>query len=401
MSPRSKSQSATQTAAKCLLVLTIGLILYASFYPFNWNWERLATAQNGGFPTSLPWGATLRSDIVANLLFYIPLGALLLATSNPASPRWQVLVRAVALGTLLSVCVEFLQHAAPPRAPSLKDVVLNAASTAIGALGYLLARRAGTLPQLRARGFDPALYLLIALWAAFHAAPFIPSLQLRQIRNALLPVFEFDLELGGIARHFAGFLILSAAFRALVRRDNFWLAFLAAAALSLGSRILVVGQALSPNELLGLTLALPIIIWLRRVPHRSAAVPLLSLVMLAWFFHGLAPFNFRVSAGVFHWVPFQGFLEAGMDRAYVQFLEKCFLYVGFVWLATHAGLRARTAAITGFGIAALVEMAQRYLPDRIAELTDPLLLLAAGLVVGVAKLIAAQPSPIDAGRARR
>jgi VanZ family protein len=401
MPPSDDRQPAAQAAAKWLLALTVGLILYASFYPFNWDWQRLATAQNGGFPTSLPWGVTIRSDVIANLLFYIPLGALLLATTDANMPRWQAFIRTVALGTLLSVCIEFLQHAAPPRAPALKDVMLNCLSTAIGAAGYWIAQRAGTLPQLRARGFDPALYLLLALWAAFHAAPFVPSLRLRQIHDALQPVLAFDVSIGSVARHFAGYLVLSAVLRALVQRQNFWLAFSVAIALSLGSRVLVVGQVLSPNEILGAALALPIVIALRRQPHRRAAVPLAFLYAVAWLIYGLAPFDFRVAAETFHWVPFRGFLESSMDRGYVQFLEKCFLYVGFVWLMTHAGFRTRTTVAMGIVIAALLEVAQRYSPERVAEITDILLILAAGLVVGAGRAIARIPGPIDANAPRR
>jgi VanZ family protein len=383
--PRSSPSSSTQrTAARWLLFVTIGLIAYASFYPFNWDWERLSTANDGGFPTSLPWGATIRSDIVANLLFYIPLGALLMAVRRSSASGVRAVISTVALGTALSVCMEYLQYATPPRTPSITDVILNCASTAIGAINYVLLQRSAVLPQLRERAFDPALLMLLALWGAFHAAPFMPSLRLRQIYRGLEPLWSFDFSLGGTARFWAGYLLISAALRALVQRQNFWMAFWLVAAASMASRVIVAGQSLAPNEVLGFLLALPVVMALRNTPHRKAAMPLLVLVSVAWFIYALAPFNFETRAHAFNWVPFVGFLDGGMERSYIQFFEKMFLYLGFVWLAVHAGLRVTSAAILGAIIATAIEFAQRYLPGRQAEMTDPFLVLACAALVAVA-----------------
>jgi VanZ family protein len=384
MSSSPTSHATQRTAARWLLFITLCLIAYASFYPFNWAWERLSTADNGGFPTSLPWGATIRSDIVANLLFYIPLGALLMAVrrKNPTSLR--ALLSTVALGTALSVCMEYLQYAAPPRTPSITDVALNCASTALGAIGYVFMQRTAVLPQLRERAFDPALLMLLALWAAFHAAPFMPSLRLRQLYRGLEPLWSFDFSLGGTARFLAGYLILSAALRALVQRKNFWIVFWLVALGSMASRVVVAGQSLAPNEVLGFLLALPIVIALRNTPHRKAAMPILVLVSAAWFTYALAPFNFENYAHKFNWVPFIGYLNNDMERSYIQFFEKMFLYLGFVWLAVHAGLRVTTAAVLGCTIATAIEYSQRFLPGRHAEITDPFLVLACAALVAIA-----------------
>jgi VanZ family protein len=384
MRPPSSPSSTQRTAARWLLFVTIGLIAYASFYPFNWDWGRLSTVNDGGFPTSLPWGATIRSDVVANLLFYIPLGALLMAVRRTNDTSLRALLSTVALGTALSVCMEYLQYATPPRSPALKDVMLNGASSAIGAMAYVVLKRTAALPQLRERAFDPALLMLIALWAMFHAAPFMPSLRLRQLYRGLEPLWSFDFSLGGTARFWAGYLIMSAALRALVQRRNFWTVFWLVALGSMAARVIVAGQSLAPNEVLGFLLALPIVLALRNTPHRKAAMPILVLVAAAWFTYALAPFNFENQAHRFNWVPFVGFLDGGLERSYIQFFEKMFLYLGFVWLAVHAGLRVATAAVLGCSIAAAIEFAQRFLPDRHAEITDPFLVLACAALVAIA-----------------
>ena len=373
--------------SRWLLALTIGLILYASFYPFDWSWQRLSTAQNGGFPTSLPFGQLLRSDVVANLLFYIPLGGLLMAVRRPHSPDWRHVLHAVALGAALSVAVEYLQYGIPARTPSLTDTSLNAISTGIGAWGYVLVQRLLGLPQLRQRAFDPALYLILAAWLAFHAAPFMPNLRFSQLRNSLQSVLEMQWTLGGVARFLAGYLILSTALRVLLNREHFWLVFTALVALSLFSRSFVVGQYLSFDELLGLLLALPLIGLLRKTPHRQASVPILLVVIACWLTYGLAPFDFVNRAEAFNWMPFRGFLDNDVERGYLLFFEKSFLYLGVTWLIVTAGGTTRFAALLAVTVAIFIEFAQRYLPGRIAEVTDPLLVLAAALLVGIGAVL--------------
>ncbi|HPF26172.1 MAG TPA: VanZ family protein [Steroidobacteraceae bacterium] len=389
--------SAAGGASGWLLALTIGLILYASFYPFDWGWQRFATAQNGHFPTSLPWGPTLRSDVVANLLFYIPLGALLMARGGGSVRGVRLFVRTVALGTALSVCVEYLQYATPLRTPSLTDTLLNATSTALGAGGFLLVRRVLELPQLRRRSFDPAVYLMLAAWLAFHAAPFIPSLRFIQLRDSLQSILSLQWSAGGIARYLAGYLIVSTALRALVKREHFWIAFGALVFLSLSARVFVVGQQLPFDELLGLLLALPVIAMLRSTPHQNACAPVTLLVIACWLIYGLAPFDFVNRAGPFGWLPFGGFLENQVERGYLQFFEKAFLSLGVVWLIVTAGGTVVLAAILGVSIAAFIEFAQRYLPGRVAEVADPLLVMAAALVVAIGVAL----RRLERGKSRR
>jgi len=374
-------------AARWLLALTVGGIVYASFYPFDWSWQRFATAQNGGYPMSLPWAPTQRSDIVANLLFYVPLGALLMAAFFDNTSRGRALLKSIALGSALSVCIEYLQYATPTRTPSLTDTLLNATSTAIGALIFLWVQRVLGAPQLRRRALDPAAYLLIAAWLAFHVAPFMPNLRFAQLRDSLHTVLTLQWSIGGIAHFIADYLILATVLRALVKREHFWLIYLLLIGFGLFARAVVVGQQLPFDELLGLSVALALIVPLRRVPHRQTCLPVLLVVIVCWLFYGLAPFDFVNRAAAFHWVPFRGFLDNAVERAYLLFFEKSFLYLGVGWLTVTGGGTARFAAGLAVGIAIFIEFAQRYLPGRVAEITDPLLVLIAALIVGMSAAI--------------
>ncbi len=124
------------SSAVPLAWLYAGLIVYASLYPFgDWRvpghspWQFLV----------LPWPRYWTGfDLVANLLGYVPLGALVLgARVRAGDSPVRGLVLALLLGTALSFSMELLQNWLPRRVPSNLDLALNAAGSAIGAaLGW-------------------------------------------------------------------------------------------------------------------------------------------------------------------------------------------------------------------------------------------------------------------------
>jgi VanZ family protein len=112
------------------------LVVYASLYPFS-GWrgsgDSLLSFLGAGWPRYVT-----TFDVVANVLAYLPIGALLAAVLGlrrfGTAGRLGGLLAIVALGTLLSLCLEALQSLLPSRTPSNLDVVCNAVGTAIGAL---------------------------------------------------------------------------------------------------------------------------------------------------------------------------------------------------------------------------------------------------------------------------
>jgi len=117
----------------------VALLIYASLYPFSpWHWPT-------GASLLLPWPRWHDPfDNWANLLAYVPLGALLVWRGRGG--RWPVSLRALAAASTLSYGLELAQHALPSRVPSQMDWLLNSAGALAGiALGWLL-RRIG-LPQ--------------------------------------------------------------------------------------------------------------------------------------------------------------------------------------------------------------------------------------------------------------
>lgn len=132
-----------RSSAVPLAWLYAALIAYASLYPFM-PW-RLP----GGSPfafLALPWPRYWTAfDLVANLLGYIPLGALIFGSRVRGGSRGLPAFRqALACGVGLSLTMELLQNFLPHRVPSNLDLATNGFGTLIGAaLGWRIHRRGG------------------------------------------------------------------------------------------------------------------------------------------------------------------------------------------------------------------------------------------------------------------
>jgi VanZ family protein len=187
------------SSAVPLAWLYAGLIIYASLYPFgDWHvpghspWQFLA----------LPWPRYWTAfDLVANLLGYVPLGALvfgacLRAGQTPA----RGMLMALLAGALLSFAMEMLQNYLPRRVPSNLDLALNTAGSAAGAaLGWLVHLAGGIdrWQSLRERWFiagSAGGLALLVLWPLGLLFPAPVPLGLGQVLPRLQEGLHWALE---------------------------------------------------------------------------------------------------------------------------------------------------------------------------------------------------------------
>ncbi|KNZ31324.1 MAG: hypothetical protein AD742_17265 [Methylibium sp. NZG] len=133
-----------RSSAVPLAWLYAALIVYASLYPFS-GWQE-ARGPLLGFLV-LPWSRWWTGfDVVANLLGYLPLGALVcLAGVRMGRPPAWAFAAAVAAGLLLSLALEVAQGFLPQRVPSNLDLALNTLGAALGAGLGLAAHAAGAI----------------------------------------------------------------------------------------------------------------------------------------------------------------------------------------------------------------------------------------------------------------
>ena len=149
-------------AASTLFILIATLHVAGDTIPPGWSFD-------------LTSGEAGLAELLQNLILFIPLG-LSLALSFPLSrrergPGGEDLLRAVAIGALLSFSVEFAQQWIPGRDPSLGDIICNTTSTAIGAGLIWLAPRWLTVSPARS-GWQAlgAALLAVLVWFGTAAA---------------------------------------------------------------------------------------------------------------------------------------------------------------------------------------------------------------------------------------
>ena len=159
-----------RSLAWSLAAAWVCLMVYASLHPFDgWQLPTNPAARVFVLGPPQPRGVS-RFDIVANLLGYLPLGALLATALIRDGRSWGVAAAVAILGSsALSYAMETLQHLLPRRVPSIYDWGLNSAGAALGAALVVAADAVGGLARwqrwrerwfLRGRGFGLALLLL-------------------------------------------------------------------------------------------------------------------------------------------------------------------------------------------------------------------------------------------------
>jgi len=125
------------------------LVVYASLYPFI-GW-RLPGESVWAFLSRPWWRWWTWFDLIANLVGYLPLGALAFgACVRSGWTAGRSIALAVACGASLSLALETLQNFLPQRISSNVDLALNVAGTAIGALVGLAVHLTGVVEQWQA-----------------------------------------------------------------------------------------------------------------------------------------------------------------------------------------------------------------------------------------------------------
>ncbi|NIO42185.1 MAG: hypothetical protein GTO41_19745 [Burkholderiales bacterium] len=154
-----------------LTVTYLALVVYTSLHPFS-EWR--APAQEVRVFLTAPWPAYFTwSDLIINVLAYVPLGALFTLVFMSFLRGAAAATLATVLAILMSLMIEVVQVFLPGRIPSNADLLCNAIGAFIGAtLAFAVGGRgilSGKLYRLRQRHFHPGrtvdlCFLLLALW---------------------------------------------------------------------------------------------------------------------------------------------------------------------------------------------------------------------------------------------
>ena len=375
--------ASTRTAAWLLAVITF-LIVYGSLYPFRFA----AVADSGALELlrSLPFARTTRSDIAANVLLYLPLGASIAWLLAARLGGMLAVVAATVAGAVLALAIEWLQLYETRRVASLADVTYNTIGAAAGA--FVALAIASTHRGLRASALagalrHPVAAALLVSWIGYRLAPFTPVLDPGKWVAAFAPLAASDWWTpGAILPHAIAWLVLVLACERLAAGRARTTATVAMVAV-LAGRVLFAGLALEPAELAGMVLALALAGLLLRMPIERAASILAAALVVLIAIQGLSPFDFQIAQDRFALVPFGESLTRYRATNLTDIFLRCYGSGALVWLLARSGLTVIPATVLGAGIIFSIELLQTWLPGQTADITDPLLAVAAGGLIAV------------------
>ena len=364
-----------------LLLAVVALIAYGSLYPFNLKPDVL---HDGVLEAvrELSWARAGRSDRIANVLLYLPLGFCLLLWLERRLRRAAAVMLTVLFGSLLSLAIEVAQVYISSRVPSLMDLTLNALGTLVGATAGVAWNRIGGLMHLPNRvekpHRDPSAALLCVLWLTWRLAPFVPHFDLGKLKSALVPLIHPHIEVSATLVFLTYWLVIAQALSTWVSRTHTLEALLVMMAAVLVGRLVVANQAFVPSELLALIVLLPLVVLMYRMTLGAKRLLLLGAMLATFLFERLAPLSFGSRPAAFDFWPFMSLVRAGWIEGFVQIdftglFASAFLFAAMLWTLRYAGTSFRLAAGILLGLVVTTEILQLWLPERTGSLTDPVI----------------------------
>lgn len=378
------ADGSTRTAA-WLYAVVLFLIVYGSLYPFRFTGVGATGVLD--LVTRLDWARTTRSDIAANILLYLPLGASLAWLLAARLGGLLAILLATLAGALVAFVIELGQLYETRRVASLADLCFNTVGAAAGSIIAMLVAaahrrlRSGALVRLLQQ---PVSVALLLAWVGHRLAPFAPDLTLAGLVASVRPLYENSWWApGATLRHALAWLVIVLISTRIARPGRGLATTAGVMAVVLAGRILLAPLDLVPAEITGMVVALLLARPLLALPPPQAAAALAAALAVTITVIGLAPFDFRLTGEPLALIPFSESLTHYRATNLADLFERCFTAGALVWLLARGGLPVLAATLLGGGLLFGVELLQTWLPAQMADITDPLLAVAAGGLIAV------------------
>jgi len=202
---RQQRGAEASTTARVGLFFYLVLVIYASCYPWA-GWRSTGLAPWSYLFDGLPRYWTM-FDLIANIVGYVPLGALIAFALYPRVAGTLAVLNTVVSGVLLAVLLECIQSYLPSRVPSILDLMTNTIGVAVGAIaGQRLS--APVLKQSRLRALKSQWFgarssaglIVVTLWplAQIYPQPYLfgHGLWLPTLSGMLSDWFDEPIDIG-------------------------------------------------------------------------------------------------------------------------------------------------------------------------------------------------------------
>lgn len=366
---------------KKLWIAFIVLATLGSIYPFNFQLVELDATRISAFLQTC-CRMLGRGDILGNVLLFVPIGFTGVLARQPNVTTSRHLIYVCVVATSVALVLQLLQIYLPSRDENLQDVVWNLFGTGCGAVSAGFVRISTTSSDGVTADAAIVPLTLIGAWLIYRLIPFVPSIDFQLIKDSIKPILSLQMAPVNVIRDVAAWSIVAYLLKeAQVGRslDNY-LAALITSVLIL--EVLIVDNQVNLSNVFGAILA--VLLWsgvLRHYHWQKGA--LVAMLILTLVLSGLYPFDIRMEAAPFNWIPFKGLLGGSMYVNTQSAAEKVFLYGSLVYLLWQFDTKFVGGVTVTLLFVTTIEIAQTALVGHTPEITDPLLVVCAAMTLVV------------------
>lgn len=334
-----------------LLWASVAFIVYGSLFPFDFQSEAKPIAQ---FFDEWRMFRHL-ADANDNFLLFIPLGVGLDACFRG---RGRLLLACLVAWLVLGVGIQLMQLYLPSRTAALSDVLWNAVGMVFGVLAFKRVRLMFDHLQRSSSGQqDRYAMLLVAVWFCYESFPFVPTLDVGELRNhiksvVVAPPFE-------LMRLFQHALAAVLAGMAMLRANWLqprWLNVLIPGSLAVILEIFVAYGSLRRETLLGIVGGLFVGYWLAANATKRTPLIVFGVAVVALLVTVLTPYRGQPAGATFTLAPFSYIFWWGITKDISPSAFEALAIGALFWVGKHLNgvIRVSPAGWVGGVFAALL-----------------------------------------------
>ncbi len=361
-----------------LLAAYACVVVYGTLFPLT-GWR---------VPAHFPWrsgvvfaGGVSATDVLANILLYMPLGFL-----AALGRRVRIIPVVVLVALLLSFCLETLQGFLPGRVTSGLDVAMNVFGTGLGAVAAALVAAVrwpdvawARAMVVRLRHDRVAWVGIVALlaWGCAQLIPFVPSLSVSNVKAGLKPVWHALQGAGAIsvwrgAVYVVATTVLTVTGASALRIVRRGAVAVCCLLVVLPLKVVVVDRQLSPEALVGTCVGVVFGFALWNGGRRFALLVGALLVPVYIVIEALQPGATGAARHAFNWIPLHPQLVQPVNGM-ANLADAVWPWLALACLCMRAGMRSLWFLLPAVMLLLFgVEWAQTWIPGRYPDITTVL-----------------------------
>lgn len=320
--------------------IVILFIIYGSLYPFDFELGRDLPADFSQWLFS--WHhRTIRSDLIANILLFIPYGFFGALTIKEEHRRWPLLWIAMTFvgGFLFALLLQLLQFYLPSRIPEAADALTNSIGILIGfaIAGFTNSQRVQRLiPRGLRFQLTPALLVLV-LWLAWQFFPYIPVFESKQFGDGLIHITQSGWSLQLWLERVLFWMVFYYVLERVVAKKYNISVIIGITMFVLIIKLAMLRSQIGWSEISAVPLAILLHAYLGH-GFRVALVVVGTATLFIW--QNLLPWQWQSLMNNFEWMPFDNFLTGSTWNNLSALLREslllaCFGYFLGKWLSSY------------------------------------------------------------------